>query len=127
MAALGAQLMTVICGSALTMVMFSIAIFIQSFPEIVKAIQGVVSGLIIFSSSVYSLLLGMVGLNISKNVGGRTVASIVISLLFCAIVSYLLTEHLQIIPMVIASLHGLAVGVYWNDNDVDGLHLGDDL
>lgn len=127
MAALGGQILTMFCGFTLTLIMFSLSMAIQSLPTILRLMEELVRVAIQFSADVYRKVCQLIYPEILTHKDWWILTSIVLSFSLGAGITYLLTQHLKIWPLVLAFFHGLAVGLDGNDDNDHHLHLGTDL
>lgn len=126
MAALGGQVLTMFCGFTLTLIMFSLMMAAQSLPTILKLLQELLRSLIQLSAAGYRILIEMIYPEILSHKPAWILASITLSLLLCAGITYLLIQHLIKWPFLLAFFHGLAVGIEGDSDDNHHLHLGID-
>lgn len=120
-------ILSALCGSIISLLLFSMAGLIQNLPSILKVMQDMVSGVIRFSATAYRLIIGFLMPYLPQHELIPIGTSILISALLCAGFTYLAFGRLIPWTFVVALLHGLAVGLNWeSDFQSDDLHLGAD-
>jgi hypothetical protein len=128
MAAFGSTILTMVCGSVVTLLVFSLVTLLQNTPAILSAVLELLQVFIRISVSCYRTLLESLVPNLIIQPGFRLVATTTLSILICAGVLILTVEGLVEWPFILAVIHGLVVGISWDDaNRSDHFNLGVDL
>jgi hypothetical protein len=128
MAGLIGQLMTLLCGSFLTIILFSLTSLIQHFPNILKQLLVMIIGFLNLSYIFYKFVLKSIikFLQIeTPKIVGRTMLTLVFSMSLTSVLFLIYMPNNPLIPMSIAIAHGLYIGIAWDRlADPDGIRLG---
>jgi len=127
MAALGGQVLTMFCGFTLTLIMVFLSMTVQTLPTILRLLQELVNFVIQLSAAAYRRIFKAIYPVILSHNDWWILASILLSLSLGGGITYMVSQHLKIWPLVLAFFHGLAVGLEGNDDDDHYLDLGNDL
>ena len=128
MAGLIGQLMTLLCGSFLTIILFSLTSLIQHFPNILKQLLVMIIGFLNLSYIFYKFVLKSIikFLQIeTPKIVGRTMLTLVFSMSLTSVLFLIYMPNNPLITMSIAIAHGLYIGIAWDRlADPDGIRLG---
>jgi hypothetical protein len=121
-----------VCLASLSLLFFSIAGLLRLLPGVINLVRRVLRGLLILSFRFYRLLLTCVApffeqrLNIDIFAGlSRVIASTILSLILGLLLLALLNLPLTEWSVGLCFLHGLAVGLAWDEIErPGGLQLG---
>ena len=131
MAGLIGQLMTLLCGSFLTIILFSLTSLIQHFPNILKQLLVMIIGFLNLSYIFYKFVLKSIikFLQIeTPKIVGRTMLTLVFSMSLTSVLFLIYMPKNLLIPLSIAIAHGLYIGIAWDHlADPEGLRLGVNL
>ena len=128
MAGLIGQLFTLLCGSFLTILLFSLTSLIQNSPKIFKQLLLLINGFLNLSYIFYKFILKSIIklLRIKEpKMFGRTILTLIFSLSLISVLFLIYMPNNPLIPMSIAIAHGLYIGIAWDRlADPDGIRLG---
>jgi hypothetical protein len=131
MVGLFGQLITLLCGSFLTIFLFSLTSLIQNSPKIFKQLLLLISGFLNYSYIFYNFVLKSIIrlLRIeAPKMFGRTILTLIFSMLLISILFLIYAPKNLLIPISIAIAHGLYIGIAWDHlADPEGLRLGVNL
>ena len=131
MAGLIGQLFTLLCGSFLTIFLFSLTSLIQNSQNIFKQLLLLINGFLNYSYIFYNFVLKSIIrlLRIeTPKMFGRTMLTLIFSLSLVSVLFLIYMPKNILIPISIAIAHGLYIGIAWDYlADPEGLRLGVNL
>jgi hypothetical protein len=131
MAGLIGQILTLLCGSILTIILFSLTSLIQHFPNIFQQLLSLINGFLNYSYIFYKFLLKSIIklLQIEEpKMFGRTILTLIFSLSLISVLFLIFIPKNIFVPISIAIAHGLYIGIAWDHlADPEGLRLGVNL
>ena len=132
MSSLIIQLVTSVCGSLVSLLVFSLITVLQHLPQITESIRMLFEGILSVSRGIYQKMLAFVSQHFKVDLlcnPWRTIAILVLSIILGITVSYLFYQVTFQQWVVIAFIiHGLLVSTTWRENkQKQGFRLGVDF
>jgi hypothetical protein len=117
-------ILTTICGSLLTLIIFSSVTLLTNLPGITMTVQKVLQSITLGTVSVFRIIFGSLALNSVA----RLLIPIITSLLICAVIVHFAVGRLIGWPFIIALVYGISVGISWAGGfQTDRFQFGVDL